>query len=69
MGDELLVRLSLDGRPASTLPFVYRKEFGGFAKVTGDMKGSNFQGLRLDVNFSLPLDQILLYKDIINMIE
>ncbi|QJB56628.1 YdbH domain-containing protein [Pseudodesulfovibrio sp. zrk46] len=69
VGKDLLVRLSLDGKPVSTLPFIYRKEFGGFARVTGDVKGSNFQGLRLDVNFTLPLDQILLYKDIINMIE
>ncbi|QGY38957.1 hypothetical protein GM415_02000 [Pseudodesulfovibrio cashew] len=69
VGDELLVRLSVDGKPASTLPFIYRREFGGFMRVTGDVKGSNFQGLRLDVNFSLPLDRILLYKDVINMIE
>lgn len=69
VGDELLVQLSVDGKPASPLPFVYKKEFGGFAKVTGDFKGSNFQGLKLDVNFSLPLDRILLYKDIIGMIE
>jgi len=69
VGEDLLVRLSLDGKPVGTLPFVYKKEFGGFAKVTGDVKGSNFQGLRLDVNFSLPLDRILLYKDVIDMIE
>ena len=69
VGENLLVRLSVDGKPRSTLPFVYRREFGGFARVTGDVKGSNFQGLRLDVNFSVPLDRILLYKDIMNMIE
>lgn len=69
MGENLLVRLSVDGKPRSTLPFVYRREFGGFMRVTGDVKGSNFQGLRLDVNFSVPLDRILLYKDIMNMIE
>lgn len=69
VGDDLFVRLSLDGKPRSTLPFVYRKEFGGFIKVEGDMQGSNFQGLRLDVNFSLPLDRILLYKELIKMIE
>jgi len=69
VGEDLLVRLSVDGKPKSTLPFVYKKEFGGFMKVTGDVKGSNFQGLRLDVNFSVPLDRILLYKDIVNMIE
>ncbi|EGB16046.1 hypothetical protein DND132_2843 [Pseudodesulfovibrio mercurii] len=69
VGEDLLVRLSVDGKPASTLPFVYRREFGGFVRVTGDVKGSNFQGLRLDVNFSVPLDRILLYKDITRMIE
>ncbi len=69
VGRDLLVRLSVDGRPVSTLPFVYKKEFGGFAMVEGDVKGSNFQGLRLDVNFSLPLDRILLYKDLIERIE
>jgi hypothetical protein len=69
VGEDLLVRLSLDGKPASTLPFVYKREFGGFMRVTGDVKGSNFQGLRLDVNFSVPLDRILLYKDITSMIE
>lgn len=69
VGEDLLVRLSVDGKPKGTLPFVYKKEFGGFMRVTGDVKGSNFQGLRLDVNFSVPLDRILLYKDIVNMIE
>lgn len=69
VGENLLVRLSLDGKPASTLPFVYKKEFGGFIRVTGNVQGSNFQGLRLDVNFSVPLNRILLYKDIVNMIQ
>jgi hypothetical protein len=69
VGEDLLVRLSVDGKPASTLPFVYKREFGGFMRVTGDVKGSNFQGLRLDVNFSVPLDRILLYKGITRMIE
>ncbi|NDV18610.1 hypothetical protein GO013_04150 [Pseudodesulfovibrio sp. JC047] len=69
VGEDLLVRLSVDGKPAGTLPFVYKREFGGFMRVTGDVKGSNFQGLRLDVNFSVPLDRILLYKDIMNVLE
>jgi hypothetical protein len=69
VGEDLLVRLSVDGKPASTLPFVYKREFGGFIRVTGNVMGSNFQGLRLDVNFSVPLDRILLYKDIARMIE
>lgn len=69
VGEDLLVRLSVDGKPANTLPFVYRKEFGGFAMVEGDVQGSNFQGLRLDVNFSLPMDRILLYKNLMKSIQ
>ncbi|MDD3312545.1 YdbH domain-containing protein [Pseudodesulfovibrio sp.] len=69
VGENLLVRLSLDGKPARVLPFVYKKEFGGFIRVIGDVQGSNFQGLRLDVNFSVPLNRILLYKDIVHMIQ
>ena len=69
VGENLLVRLSLDGQPANPLPFVYKKEFGGFIRVTGDVQGSHFQGLRLDVNFSVPLNRILLYKNIVNMIQ
>ena len=69
VGENLLVRLSVDGKPASTLPFVYRREFGGFAMVEGDVQGSNFQGIRLDVNFSLPMDRILLYKDLMKRIQ
>ncbi len=67
--EDLLIRLSLDGKPVSPLPFVYRKEFGGFVRVTGNAQGSNFQGMKLDVNFSVPLNRILLYKDIVNMIQ
>jgi hypothetical protein len=69
VGRDLLMRLSVDGKPAKMLPFVYRKDFGGFVKIEGDIQGSNFQGLRLDVNFSLPLDRILLYKNVIGRIE
>ena len=68
-GEDLLIGFQLDGKPAKPLPFVYKKELGGFAKVEADVKGSVFQGIHLDVNFRLPLDKILYYKDIIHMIE
>ena len=70
-GETLLLRMQLDGKPAGPLPFVYKKEFGGFMKVKADSKGSVFQGIGLDVNFRLPLNQILNYsndiQDIINL--
>jgi len=68
-GEELLLQMQMDGKPAKTLPFVYKKDIGGFIKVEADAKGSKFQGIRLDVNFRLPLNKLLQYKDLINMIE
>jgi hypothetical protein len=68
-GDELFLQMQMDGKPANTLPFVYKKDIGGFMKVEADAKGSKFQGIRLDVNFRLPLNKLLQYKDLINMIQ
>lgn len=68
-GENLALRLQFDGKPARPLPFVYKKELGGFTKVEADAKGSIFQGIKLDVNFRVPLDKILHYKDILDMIE
>ena len=68
-GEDLLLQMQMDGKPARTLPFVYRKEIGGFVKVEAGSKGSKFQGIRLDVNFRLPLNKLLQYKDLLEMIE
>jgi hypothetical protein len=68
-GDELLLQMQMDGKPAKTLPFAYRKEIGGFVKVDANSKGSKFQGIRLDVNFRLPLNKMLQYKDLFKMIQ
>jgi prepilin-type processing-associated H-X9-DG protein len=68
-GEELLLQMQMDGKPARTLPFVYRKDIGGFVKIEADAKGSNFQGIRLDVNFRLPLNKLLRYKDLINLMK
>ena len=68
-GEELLLQMQMDGKPAKTLPFVYRKDIGGFMKVEADAKGSKFQGIRLDVNFRLPLNKLLQYKDLMEMIK
>ena len=68
-GEELLLQMQMDGKPAKTLPFVYRKDIGGFIKVEAGSKGSKFQGIRLDVNFRLPLNKLLQYKELIEMIK
>ena len=68
-GEELLLQMQMDGKPAKMLPFVYRKDIGGFVKVEAESKGSKFQGIRLDVNFRLPLNKMLQYKGLIKMIQ
>jgi hypothetical protein len=59
--ENLNLQLKLDGKPVGVLPFEYRQDFGGFVRVDADSPGSKFQGIRLDVNFNLPLDQVLQY--------
>ena len=66
--DTLLMKLQLEGKPAGRLPFVYNKQEGRFIKVDAESKGSIFQGIRLDVNFRLPCNNVLYYGDIIREI-
>lgn len=68
-GRELVVALELDGKPARPLPFVYDETIGGFARVTAASPGSAFQGINLNVNFRLPLDQLLRYRSILELIN
>ena len=67
--EALALQLQFDGKPENKLPFRYSEEIGSFIRVEADAEGSNFQGIRLDVNFRVPLNEILNYKDVLNMIE
>lgn len=67
--DELLLQLQFDGKPNLALPFVYKKELGGFARVTGKGAGSHFNGIQLDINLRFPLNQILRYKGLSTLIN
>ena len=68
-GEDLILSMQLDGKPAQSLPFVYQKDIGGFAKVEAGVQGSTFQGIRLDVNFRLPLNKLMQYQELIQMIQ
>lgn len=65
----LRMRLQFDGKPGKILPFEYDEAFGGFVRVDADSRGSEFQGISLDVNFQVPLNDLLEYKDVLNMFE
>ncbi|MBW2635861.1 MAG: hypothetical protein JRE14_17495 [Deltaproteobacteria bacterium] len=62
--DALRMRLQFDGKPGKILPFEYNQEFGGFIRVDADSRGSDFEGISLDVNFRVPLNDLLQYKDL-----
>ncbi len=60
-GELLKANLQMDGKPAEPLPFIYDKQLGAFTRVEAGA-GSRFQGIQLNVNFSLPLNKLLYYK-------
>ncbi len=66
---DLMVKVQLDGKPAKPLPFVYRKEFGGFVRAEANFPGSRFERIRLDLNFRLPLDKMLEYKNLLKLMN
>jgi hypothetical protein len=66
---ELAVKLQFDGKPENKLPFRYDKDLSRFNRVETSSEGSNFQGISLDVNFKLPLDELLNYKGALDMIK
>ncbi len=57
--EQLVAALQMDGRPNGLLPFVFQKEIGGFARVRGKAQGSRFQGITLNLNLKLPLNQVM----------
>jgi len=67
--EDLHMRLQFDGKPGRILPFEYNSEIGGFVRVGADSRGSEFQGISLDVNFRVPLNDLLEYKDVLNLLE
>jgi hypothetical protein len=62
---DMVMKLQFDGKPANTLPFVYKKDIGKFIKLETDVQGSEFQGISLDINFRVPLNEILKYNNIL----
>ncbi len=67
--DDLMINLQFDGKPANKLPFWYDSNEGRFVRVDKSLEGSTFQGFRLDINFQVPLDKLLNYKGVWDMIQ
>lgn len=65
-GESLVVNMSFDGEPENRLPFIYKKEIGGFARVDASSPGSKFQGIRIDVNLELPFNRVMKFGSKLN---
>lgn len=68
-GEDLNMRLQFDGKPANPLPFKFDRDLGRFARMRAGGKKSHFQGIQLDVNIAMPLNEILRYKNFIKLIR
>ena len=66
--DTLDVKMELNGKPSKVLPFEYRKEFGGFVRVDASSRGSQFEGIKLDVNLKLPFNDVMKFGNKIKSI-
>jgi hypothetical protein len=60
-GETLTANMELDGKPGRVLPFVYKKEINSFVRVDTQSPGSRFQGIKLDVNLTLPFNQVITF--------
>jgi hypothetical protein len=65
--DLLRLKLQLSGRPSKPLAFIYDSRSGGFVPAGPESPGSRFEEIKLDVNFSLPLNRLLEYKDLLKL--
>ncbi|PIE63431.1 MAG: carboxylate transporter [Desulfobacter postgatei] len=67
-GDTLGVNMQLEGKPSAALPFEYNRQLNSFVRVDAQSPGSNFQGIKLDVNLTLPFNQVIQFGNNLNRI-
>lgn len=58
-GDNLSLRLNVDGKPSKILPFRFKKDLGRFVRVDASSPGSQFEGINLDLNLNLPFNEVV----------
>lgn len=65
-GNDLVMRMRLDGKPAERLPFAYQRDIGSFMRLEAGSKEGIMQPILLDANFRLPFNTLLGYSSNIN---
>ncbi len=60
----LLLALQLDGKPNRLLPFSFDPKLGQLKRVEGEGQ-ADFKGIRIDLNFRSPINELLHYKELL----
>lgn len=59
--ENLLLKLQIDGRPAKKLPYRFDSQGNVFVRLAEGESGGIDQPVKLDVNFNIPLNELLQY--------
>ena len=72
-GEDVMLRMNLDGRPAKPLPFHYDQKSGTFERLKISSEKGIDQPIVLDVNFRIPFNELLGYgksiKQVIDLMQ
>lgn len=60
-GENLLIAISMFGKPVKPLLFKPDEEHGGYVKVKSEEEGSIFSDMMIEFNFRLPVNKTILY--------
>jgi len=61
--ENLLVKLQVDGRPREKLPYRFDAGKNVFVRLEDESKGGIDQPIKLDVNFNIPVNELLPYTN------
>ncbi len=62
-GENLLLKLQVDGQPKEKLPFRFDRKNNVFVRLDDESKGGIDQPIKLDVNFNVPVNEMFQYKN------
>lgn len=72
-GEDMVLQMSIDGKPMHPLPFAYNRNIGSFSRIEATSKGCIQNPVHLEINLRLPLNKVMYYgkniNDIIQMIQ
>ena len=60
--DNFVLKLQIDGKPSTPLPYRFDSQQNVFVKINDKNSGGISQPIKLDVNFNVPLNELLRYQ-------